>query len=104
MSETPTTSVKFSEIAVSDLVNYLRISEPTSSDLVLLTNILEAAKNYVLSYTGQKLKDADDFSEFVIAVYVLSQDMYDNRSYSAVSPNVNKIVDSILGLHSINLL
>lgn len=100
----PITSVKFSEITISDLVNYLRITEPTSSDNVLLTNILEAAKNYVLGYTGQTVEAADTFPEFVIAVYVLSQDMYDNRSYSAVSPNVNKIVDSILGLHSINLL
>lgn len=104
MSDTPVTMVKFNEVAVSDLVNYLRITEPTSSDLVLLTNILEAAKNYVLEYTGQSSENADNFPEFVIAVYVLAQDMYDNRSYSAVSPNVNKIVDSILGLHSINLL
>ena len=103
MSEAPT-MVKFSEIAVSDLVNYLRITEPTSSDNVLLTNILEAAKSYVLNYTGQDSDAADTFPEFTIAVYVLSQDMYDNRSYSAVSPNVNKIVESILGLHSINLL
>lgn len=103
MSETPSYTV-FSEIAVSDLVNYLRIMEPTSSDNVLLTSILEAAKNYVLGYTGQTVEAADMFPEFTIAVYVLSQDMYDNRSYAAVSPNVNKIVDSILGLHSINLL
>lgn len=103
MSETPSYTV-FSEIAVSDLVNYLHISEPTSSDNVLLTLILEAAKNYVLGYTGQDAAAADTFPEFTIAVYVLAQDMYDNRSYAAVSPNVNKIVDSILGLHSINLL
>lgn len=103
MSETPSYTV-FSEIAVSDLVNYLRISEPTSADNVLLTSILEAAKNYVLGYTGQDEEAADTFPEFTIAVYVLAQDMYDNRSYAAVSPNVNKIVDSILGLHSINLL
>lgn len=95
---------KFSEVAVSDLTNYLRITELASSDNQLLTSILEAAKNFVLSYTGQTIEAADDYPEFTIAVYVLSEDMYDKRTYSVDKTEANKVVESILGVHSINLL
>lgn len=95
---------KFSEVAVSDLTNYLRITELASSDMQLLTSILEAAKNFVLSYTGQTIEAADNYPEFTIAVYVLSEDMYDKRTYSVDKTEANKVVESILGVHSINLL
>ena len=39
---------KFNEVAVSDLVNYLRLSETTQADLTLLGTILEAGKDYIL--------------------------------------------------------
>ena len=95
---------KVSEITVSDLANYLRISELSNSDTTLLTSILEAAKNFVLSYTGRTLEQADTFPEFTLAVLVLSEDLYDKRTYSVDKTEANKVVDSILGLHSINLL
>lgn len=95
---------KFSEIATSDLVNYLRLVETTQADLVLLGTILEAAKSYVLTYTGRTVEDADLFPEFTIAVYTLVEDMFDKRTYIVDSDISNKIVDSILGARSINLL
>lgn len=98
------TYTKFTEIATSDLVNYLRLYETTEADLVLLQTILEAAKSYVLTYTGRTAEAADTFPEFTIAVLVLSEDMYDKRTYIVDSDTSNKIVDSILGSRSINLL
>ena len=95
---------KFTEIATSDLVNYLRLYETTEADLALLQTILEAAKSFVLTYTGRTTIDADLFPEFTIAVLVLSEDMYDKRTYIVDSDTSNKIVDSILGSRSINLL
>lgn len=95
---------KVSEVTIQDLANYLRITELPSSDTQLLTSILEAAKNFVLSYTGRTIEAADTFPEFTIAVYVLSEDMYDKRTYSVDKSEANKVVESILGLHSINLL
>ena len=94
----------FSEIARGDLVNYLRLVETTEADLVLLNTILEAAKSFVLTYTGRTTIEADTFPEFTIAVYTLSADMYDKRTYTVDSDTSNKIVDSILGSRSINLL
>lgn len=46
----------------------------------------------------------DAFEEFVIVVYILVQDMYDNRTFYVEKNNLNKVVDIILGMHSINLL
>lgn len=94
----------FSEIAASDLVNYLRLVETTEADLVLLNTILEAAKSFVLTYTGRNVLEADGYPEFTIAVYTLAADMYDKRTYTVDSDTSNKIVDSILGSRSINLL
>ena len=98
------TYTKVSEITTNDLANYLRITEVPSSDEQLLTSILAAAKNFVITYTGQTPETADTFPEFTLAVYVLAEDMYDKRTYSVDKTEANKVVESILGLHSINLL
>ena len=94
----------FTQIEVNDLVDYLRLVETTASELALLGTILEAAKSFVLTYTGRSAEDADAFPEFTIAVYVISEDMYDKRTYAVDPTTSNKIVDSILGSRSVNLL
>lgn len=102
---TPTpTAIKFTEIGTTDLVNYLRIEEITEKDLVLLQTILEATKSHVLAYTGRTEAEADTIPEFTIAVYVLCEDLYDKRTYIVDSDISNKIIDSILGSRSVNLL
>lgn len=100
----PSNYVKFSEIGTSDLVNYLRLAETTQADLTLLGTILEACKSFILTYTGRTTEEANNYPEFTIAVYTLSEDMYDKRTYIVDSDTSNKIVDSILGSRSINLL
>jgi len=35
---------------------------------------------------------------------ILCQDMYDNRSMYVDKNNLNKVVETILGMHSVNLL
>ena len=94
----------FSQIDTSDLVDYLRLTETTEAELSLIGTILEAAKSFVLTYTGRSAEDADTFPEFTIAVYVLSEDMYDKRTYVVDSDISNKVVDSILGSRSVSLL
>lgn len=46
----------------------------------------------------------DKYSDLVIVVFVLCQDMYDNRTLYVDKNNVNKVVSSILGQHDNNLL
>jgi hypothetical protein len=46
----------------------------------------------------------DNFDDFVIVIYILVQDMYDNRTLYVDKNNMNKVVETILGMHSVNLL
>lgn len=95
---------KVSDITYLDLAEYLRISEITDEDKNLLNNLLSIAISYIVSYTGHTKEDLDNYNDLVIAVFVLVQDMYDNRSMYIDSNNVNKTVDIILSMHSSNLL
>ena len=95
---------KVSEITVSNLQKYLRLAELTTDDSDYLTTLLAVAKDYIKNYTGLKAEDLDKYTDLVIVVYVLVQDMYDNRAMYVDSDNVNKVVDTILGMHQRNLL
>ena len=102
--QTPAPTPKsISALTVQDLADYLRL-DATTTDEALLTTILQACKDYVYKYTGLTAEQADIHKDLTIAVYVLAQDMYDNRAYYVDSSNVNKVVENILGLHSVNLL
>lgn len=94
---------KVSEITVEDLKTYLRISDDLSDDdKKFLKTILNSSINYIKNNTG--IDDVDKNSDLVIVVFVLCQDMYDNRTLYVDKNNVNKVVSSILGQHDNNLL
>lgn len=94
---------KVSEITVEDLKTYLRISDDLSDDdKKFLKTILNSSINYIKNNTG--IYDVDKYSDLVIVVFVLCQDMYDNRTLYVDKNNVNKVVSSILGQHDNNLL
>jgi len=97
---------KVSEITNIKLAEYLKleIEGLTVSEIEELDTILIVAKSFVQSYTGLSSGDIDAHSEFIIVVYVLGQDMYDNRTLYVDKNNLNKVVETILGMHSINLL
>ena len=96
---------KVSDITAQDVADYLRIAELTEDDTNFITSTISVAIDYILKYTG--IADAetlDTYNDMVIVVYVLCQDMYDNRTMYVDNSNVNKVVDTILGLHQRNLL
>ena len=95
---------KVSDIQVTDVTDYLRIPEVTAEDTALLTTALNVAKQYVMSYTGLDAEGMDAHEDLVIVIYVLCSSMYDNRAYYVDKSNVNNVVESILNLHSTNLL
>ena len=95
---------KVSEITAQDLADYLRIAELTQDETNTLNTLLTVAKTYVTSYTGQTLEELDELKDIIVVVLILVQDMYDNRTLYVEDSNVNKVVESILGLHSVNLL
>lgn len=93
-----------SSITVDDVAGYLRIIELSNFDQIFIGQILEAAKAYVMKYTGLDAEGMDQCADIVIAIYVLCQDMYDNRTLYVDSSNISSVVETILGMHSINLL
>ena len=95
---------KVSDISPLDLAEFLRIADPSENDLQLLGSLLNSAVSYVKNYTGLNATEIDNIVEFIDVVFILVQDMYDNRTLYVDNQNVNKVVDSILGMHSINLL
>ena len=96
---------KVSEITTDNLKDYLRISGSlTAADETYLATILNVAKEYIKTETGIKEENIDKYSDLVIVVFVLCQDMYDTRALYVDENNLNKVVTSILGLHAENLL
>lgn len=96
---------KVSSITAQDIAEYLRLVDITQDDLNYITTLIGVAKDYILKYTGiADLETLDNYNDMVIAVFVLVQDMYDNRTLYVDSNNVNRTVDVILGLHQRNLL
>ena len=95
---------KVSDITASDVAEYIRLDEVTGDDINTLNNMIGIAKAFIMQYTGRTEEELDDFQDFVIVVFVLAQDMWDNRALYVDKTNLNKVVESILGLHSVNLL
>jgi hypothetical protein len=87
---------------VQDVADYIRITELEESERNTLNNMINVAKAFIKDTTGQE--DLDKYPDFVIVLYVLVEDMWDNRSLYVDKNNLNKVVESILGLHDNNLL
>lgn len=96
--------MKVSEITQEYIIEYTRIDEPDESEQKLLDAIQAAAVSYASSYTGLEVEELDKYEDITIAVLALISDMYDNRSISVKETGVNRTVESILGIHSVNLL
>ena len=103
--------MKVSEITVENIANYLRLTEISEEDNKNIELFLNIAKNYIENYTGipQKSEDEeaetlDTYSDFIIVVYILCQDMYDNRVMYVDGKNINNTVKTILDMHTRNNL
>ena len=95
---------KVSDITYQDIADYIRLSEVTEEDQNTLNSLIGIAKTFILKYTGIEEKNMDNYQDFVIVVFVLCQDMWDNRTLYVDRSNLNHVIESILGLHSVNLL
>lgn len=95
---------KVSEVTSTDIAEYLRVGEVTASEDGFLKTIIGAATAYMCKYTGLTAAQLDGSQDFVVVLLVLCQDMYDNRALYVDSSNVNLAVQSILDMHSVNLL
>lgn len=93
---------KVSEITIKDIADFIRLDEVDNAEETQLSTFLAVAKNYISNYTG--LEDLDEYQDLVIVVYILCQDMYDNRVMYVEKNNINKVVQTILDMHTRNNL
>ena len=95
---------KVSDITAESVADYLRLDEVTNSEINTLEMLISIATSYIKSYTGLDDAGVDKYPEFVIVVLILCQDMWDNRTMYVDSKDLNNTVQSILAMHSVNLL
>lgn len=95
---------KISDITYQDIANYIRLSEVSEDDQNYLTMLINISKDYILKYTGIEEDNLDNYTDLIIVVFVLCQDMYDTRAMYVDNSNLNKVVETILGMHQNNLL
>ena len=96
--------LKVSDITAQDCAEYIRLVDADAEDIKTLSTLLMVAKVYVGEYTGRSIQELDNYKDIIIAVLILVQDMWDNRTLYVDTNNANKVVESILGMHSVNLL
>ena len=92
--------MKVSELTSSYLADYLKAEEDN------LDLYLDAAKAYVKGYVGLDDDAIDEHEDITIAVLAVAADMYDNRNVQVGIQNsyLNKMLQSLLFIHSTNLL
>lgn len=95
---------KVSQITANDIATYIRLDGVTVDDTNTLNNLLSVAISFIVNYTGRSEEELDNYPDFVIVVLILCQDMWDNRTLYVDKTNLNKVVETILGMHSVNLL
>lgn len=93
--------MKVSEVQPVDLAEFLRLDDYREDEM---QRILDSAKGYIRSYTGLTDEEIDTHADFLVALLVLCQDMHDNRAMYVEKSNVNRVVESILDMHRVNLL
>ena len=104
--------MKVGEITIENIETHLRLTEVDDSLAEELSTFLEVGINYIENYTGIKRKseenksqeNLDTYSDLVIVVYILCQDMYDNRTMYIDGKNINNTVKTILDMHTRNNL
>ena len=95
---------KVSDITAESVAEYLRLDEVSEEEKNTLTTLISIAASFIKSYTGLDDASVDKYPEFVIVVLILCQDMWDNRTMYVDGSNINTVVETILGMHSVNLL
>lgn len=95
---------KVSEITEDDIAEYLRLPEASEGDKAFIKTLMLTAKKFICSYTGVAADKLDNYEDFIIVVFILCQDMWDNRTLYVDSSNLSFPVQIILGMHSVNLL
>jgi uncharacterized phage protein (predicted DNA packaging) len=98
--------MKVSEITLEDIKQHLRVD--FNDDDLYIEGLLISAKSYVKNYTGLDGAKIDTIAELTNVVLMIVADLYENRGTAGTSyktgESINKIYDSMLNMHCVNLL
>lgn len=95
--------MKLSELTVEDATAHTVVS-PDDPDGVLFPAYLEAAKSYVLGYTGLSMEAADEKPELAIAALIMFADLVRNKEATVDQGRENPALAAFLGMHAVNYL
>jgi hypothetical protein len=93
-----------SEVTEQDLIEYAREDTDNPEVFKAFSLILVACKSYIRGYTGLTDELIDTKEDLTVALMVLSNELYENRSFTVENDKVNVVVKTILDMHCINLL
>ncbi len=96
--------MRLSEVSLEMIKAYGHIDGTAEDDNLITDLIIPSARAYVLEYTGQNEESADDLPDLALACIVLCTYMYDHRDMVVDRSNVNRVIETTLGMHSVNLL
>ena len=98
--------MKISEVTTKDIQNFIRLDDPGEIETSEIEIMKKSAVEYIKSYTGLSDEELDNYEDITQALFILVADMFDNRNLyiEGKASNINKSVECILGMHSINLL
>jgi hypothetical protein len=94
--------MKISQVTEQELKDYAHVYH--DDDNLLFASILAAVKAYIKGYTGLSEEQLDSKEDLTMAMFVLSNELYDNRTFAVENDKVNTVIKSILDMHSVNLL
>ena len=93
--------MKISEVTTDFLIDYCNAYE---EDKTVIEAFKDASKSYIKSYTGLTNEEIEEMEDITVALLILVAGMFDCRSIEADKSNVNVILDSLLSMHSKNLI
>lgn len=95
-----------SEVTQRDLLDYLRIDDSNPIEENEVSSMYKSAIAYITAYTGLTESELDEHEDITQALFLLVADMFDNRNLYVDNKTStrNRAVESILNLHSVNII
>ena len=99
--------MKINEIKLEHLKQHLRVDCNDDDDYIEM--LLVSAKSYIKNYTGLGEEEINSLDEMSNIALMIVADLYENRGTTGTSSyktgeSINKIYDSMLNMHCINLI
>jgi uncharacterized phage protein (predicted DNA packaging) len=83
-----------SQLTINDLKSYANVYH--NEDDSLFTGILAASTAFIKKYTGiSDISELDNHEDLSIALMVLSNEMYDNRSITVDNNKLNFVIKTL---------